>query len=165
MSVSYAEATAPRTTTTGIGAIRTLPSHMDRFFSHVQADGDCWIWTSSLSSDGYAHFYLASRRGVRGHRWIYELLRAEIPDGLFLDHLCRRPACVNPWHLEPVTNRENVLRGMSPNAIACRTGQCPRGHSLADAYVGRSGRSGRRTCRPCQQTRYRAYLERKRAAA
>lgn len=45
------------------------------------------------------------------HRLVYEALRGEIPKGLHLDHLCRTPACVNPWHLEPVTQQENVRRG------------------------------------------------------
>lgn len=44
------------------------------------------------------------------HRWAYEFLVGEIPEGLTLDHLCRNKACVMPDHLEPVTQAENHRR-------------------------------------------------------
>jgi hypothetical protein len=42
---------------------------------------------------------------------MYERERDPIPAGLHLDHLCRVRDCVNPEHLEPVTNAENLRRG------------------------------------------------------
>jgi len=57
---------------------------------------------------------MAEREELRGkHGAAYELWRGPIPRKLQLDHLCRQTLCVNPWHLDPVTNRENALRGLT----------------------------------------------------
>lgn len=55
-------------------------------------------------------YCVAANRTVKAYRWSYEYHRAEIPAGLHLDHLCRNPGCVNPWHLEPVSPLENMRR-------------------------------------------------------
>ena len=44
---------------------------------------------------------------------------------------CRNPACVNPDHLEPVSIRENLLRGVGPSAQHAKKTHCPAGHSYA----------------------------------
>jgi hypothetical protein len=77
------------------------------------------------------------------HRVIYEYLVGPIPDGLSIDHLCRVRHCVNPAHLEPVTHRENVLRGQAPTAVNGRKTRCKRGHEF-----NRTVRNGRR-CYTC----------------
>ncbi|WP_414654556.1 HNH endonuclease signature motif containing protein [Intrasporangium sp.] len=71
-----------------------------------------------------------------------------IPEGLVLDHLCRNRACCNPAHLEPVTIRENILRGEPAN----RT-HCPHGH----AYTPENTRidNNMRSCRTCIRERAR----------
>jgi hypothetical protein len=83
-------------------------------------DGEsCWIWPGRLSKDGRPHrqslpLDLAVRVGayiISPYRATYILLRGcLIPEGLEIDHLCFTPACVNPWHLEPVTHAENLRR-------------------------------------------------------
>ena len=87
-----------------------------RFWRKVKG-GDvttCWIWQASLHR-GYGQFAVSSRQIVIAHRFAYEELVGPIPDGLHLDHLCRQPKCVNPWHLEPVTPLVNVRRGSRCN--------------------------------------------------
>jgi len=59
---------------------------------------------------GYARVRVAGRM-VMAHRYAYELAEGPIPAGLDLDHLCRIRECVQPAHLEPVTRRENTIRG------------------------------------------------------
>lgn len=72
----------------------------------------CWIWIMSLDGRGYAQMWdTRTRRLRRAHRVYYEVFVGPIPDGLHIDHLCRVTNCVNPAHLEPVTHRENLMRG------------------------------------------------------
>jgi len=84
-----------------------LPRHIRR--NIVSGDGTCWLWTRSLSRDGYGWASLGDRT-YQAHRLVYTLLIGELPEGLILDHLCRMRHCVNPDHLEPVTPRENLRR-------------------------------------------------------
>ncbi len=84
----------------------------ERFWAKVDRSGECWLWTGNVYRDGYGQFYV-ERRQVRAHRWAYESEVGPIPEGLVLDHLCRVRLCVRPSHLEPVTNRENLLRGIA----------------------------------------------------
>lgn len=85
---------------------------MERFWSKVDASGDCWEWTAGVNNRGYGYFHVAvGQSPVGAHRFAYEQLVGPIPDGLVIDHLCRNPPCVNPDHLEPVRFRENLMRG------------------------------------------------------
>jgi HNH endonuclease len=108
----------------------------------------CWEWQRARQGDGYGHISVAKRL-VRAHRLSYEIFRGPIPDGLTLDHLCRNRACVNPHHLEPVTCRENILRGESPFALRARKTHCPLGHEYTPANTYVSKRGGR-DCRLCR---------------
>lgn len=124
----------------------------DRFWERVAPPGlgdSCWNWTGAIrKSDGYA-LYCESRRGsTYAHRVAYRSLRGEIPVGLVLDHLCRNKRCVNPWHLEAVSQRTNVLRGRGPTAVNARRTICVNGHALVPENTGRT-RDGRRFCREC----------------
>lgn len=123
-----------------------------RFWQNVngQAGPDgCWPWIGKLNADGYGLF-TGSRRRVRAHRFAYELLVGPIPDGLVLDHLCRNPCCVNPTHLEPVTIRENVLRGVGPSAKHAVKTHCVNGHPF-DSVNTHITAQGWRKCRACER--------------
>ncbi|MDP9224875.1 MAG: HNH endonuclease [Actinomycetota bacterium] len=98
------------------------------------------------------------------HRVAYELLVGPIPEGLTLDHLCRNTSCVNPQHLEPVTVRENVLRGMGWGAKNKRKTHCHRGHPF-DAKNTLRIPGGTRKCRTCANQASREYRLRKKASA
>jgi len=74
---------------------------------------ECWEWNGSLADHGYGRIR-RENKWYRAHRMVYESVKGKIPDGLQLDHLCRNPACVNPDHLEPVTNAINTRRGAKP---------------------------------------------------
>lgn len=70
----------------------------------------CWLWQGEMNRNGYGRVWVNGKR-LMAHRVVYESLRGPIGEGLLLDHLCRNRACCNPDHLEPVTHRENTLRG------------------------------------------------------
>lgn len=125
-----------------------------RLFPRIDASGDCWIWTGHRNNRGYG--VIGVGRGKQYvHRLVYELLVGPIPAGLQLDHLCRVRACANPDHLEPVTPRENGMRGYAPSMVAARTNRCRRGlHDLVEGnlYYQASGR----LCKACRDARRRA---------
>ena len=126
-----------------------------RFWSKVDFDGPlwegthCWGWTAFYGAHGYGQVrWNGTTR--RSHRVAYELLRGPIPTGLTLDHLCRNRLCVRPLHLEPVTNKENILRGDGLTARQARQTHCMYGHLFDEANTQIDYRGGRR-CRTCRQ--------------
>jgi hypothetical protein len=121
-----------------------------RFWPKVDTDNPsgCWIWTAATNGLGYGVLWLGHDRRGYAHRIAYELFRGPIPDGLDLDHLCRRPSCVYPWHLQAVTHRVNVRRGNAPSARIARSGRCSYGHLRTPTNT--RTRDGKTFCRPCQ---------------
>jgi hypothetical protein len=121
-------------------------SAAERFWPRVRKTASCWIWEGSRRR-GYGQFSF-NGRPVAAYRWAYEALRGPVPAGMELDHLCRNPSCVNPDHMEPVSHRENVLRGDAPTARHARKTHCKRGHPFDEANT-HVARDGSRTCRIC----------------
>lgn len=94
----------------------------DRFLLFVSPEPNtgCWLWTGCAgSANGYGYF---SKRRADGaslaHRAAYELFVGQIPTDLHIDHLCRNTFCVNPAHLEPVTQLENNKRQRAARSSA-----------------------------------------------
>jgi len=87
--------------------------NLDQITSKIKVEDDCWIWQAGLNNKGYAVMWHEKKHFIV-HRWIYKLVYGNIPDGLTIDHLCRHRRCVNPKHLEAVTNSENLIRGAGP---------------------------------------------------
>lgn len=124
----------------------------DRFWSKVDVLGespaDCWLWTASKTADGYGQFRVAGRN-VYAHRFAYEQQHGPVATQTTLDHLCRTRACVRPSHLDPVSNRENVLRGSGITARQARLTHCKNGHEFTEenTYFWR----GMRRCQACRR--------------
>lgn len=121
-----------------------------RFWAKVEPTGFCWNWTGHRNKTGHGRFHPTRNRSIAAHRFAYELLVGPIPEGLHLDHLCRNTACVNPDHLEPVTLKENVLRGFGITAQAARATHCKNGHEFTpENTIVRA--KGWRGCRECKR--------------
>lgn len=125
-----------------------------RFWSYVARSATCWTWTGATSDQGYGVFAVRHHVQVKAHRFAFEITRGPIPAGLVLDHLCRNRSCVNPSHLEPVDNVENVMRGYSPQAVNARTQKCAQGHEFETKIRASSGKP-RRYCRECHNAQRR----------
>ena len=130
----------------------------ERFWPKVNKTETCWLWTAGCGSDGYGRLYVAGRH-VLAHRFAYELLVGPIPEGLQIDHLCRVRLCVNPAHMEPVTQQENIRRGESGRWQLAKT-HCPQGHPYDTENTNLY--RGMRYCRSCGRANTRAWYARQR---
>lgn len=138
---------------------------VDKFAKRVAlADSGCLQWIGAEDWDGYGRFYIGDSKEVRAHRWSYEYHVGPIPVGLVIDHLCRNKLCVNPNHLEAVTDRVNVLRGVGPSALHAKKTHCPAGHPYAGDNLYIHEPSNMRRCRTCQREQVRARRAKKKAA-
>ena len=130
---------------------RTLGSLSPRLQAKVDVTDDCWLWTGTTDIGGYGRIWIPELHATQpAHRVVYEYLVGPVPTDLVLDHLCRVRHCVRPDHLEPVTQRENILRGDLPDlnkAKGAAVTHCKRGHEYTaeNTYI----HHGRRTCRTC----------------
>lgn len=138
-----------------------MANFLDRFWSKVEISDPsaCWIWVGGRDAAGYGQFSVITPNGrstIRSHRFAYEALMGAIPDELVMDHLCEVRECVNPHHLEPVTVRENILRGDTGERERAKT-HCPQGHPYSgDNLVIHHGS---RECRTCKNIKQRARRE------
>lgn len=126
---------------------------VERFWRKVDKSGECWLWTGGLTPAGYGKFWLNGRSEL-GHRVSYALTHGAVPEGrLQLDHLCRTRTCVRPEHLEPVSVRDNLLRGPTTlAAINAAKTHCRNGHEFSDVNTYRPP-DGSRMCRECMRAK------------
>jgi hypothetical protein len=132
-----------------VGYLGTPDERFDKRVGNPNGDG-CTEWLGGKYRGGYGQFRWNGRSG-RAHRFAYERVHGPIPEGLQLDHLCRNPSCVNPAHLEPVTNRENCLRGFGPSGVAAFAEVCRQGHPYDSENTYVHPKTGHRQCRACKR--------------
>lgn len=113
--------------------------------------GRCWLYGGPLDKDGYGRFHAHRNVHLRVHRAAYEILVGPIPEGFVIDHLCCKPACYNPAHLEAVSPQENRRRGI----IRIRSRPCKNGHprTIENTWISKDGRF--RQCRACNREKAR----------
>lgn len=133
---------------------------LERFFSYVQREpSGCWLWIGMLNNKGYGTFYVHEYGNKKAaHIFSYEHFVGPVPEGLELDHLCRMTRCVNYEHLEPVTHKENMHRGVKASRAHCAEGHPFSGDNLIID-------NGTRRCRICRNRRKSDREKRKRQAA
>lgn len=141
----------------GLRLTRAMPLE-ERIACSIEAvPSGCWQWRRSLDSNGYGLIRVAGKT-QKAHRVVYELEVGPIREGLVLDHVCRNRGCVNPTHLEVVTQQVNILRGEGLAAVQVQRTHCPKGHAYDDVNTIVYG--GRRYCGECKRDRRRARYER-----
>ena len=126
-----------------------------RIQAKVAVDSSCWQWKACILDTGYGQVR-ADGKSRLAHRVIYEALIGPIPSGLTIDHLCRNRSCVNPEHMEIVTQRTNTLRGVGASARNAIKSHCIHGHPF-EAENLRIRPDGSRECRECANERNRRY--------
>jgi hypothetical protein len=95
----------------------------------------CWVWQRSKSKTGYGQIAVG-RRIEYAHRWLYQHMVGEIPSGYQLAHLCSNRACICPFHLKPMTQREIAQRALGSPEGSRK--QYPNGYvaiKRADAWI------------------------------
>jgi HNH endonuclease len=134
-----------------------------------EPNSGCWLWLGTCNRDGYSRLTIGDqtkKSGIRhasGHRISYEAFVGPIPTGLDIDHLCRVRCCVNPAHLEPVTTKVNVQRGVDSgfgvrisSLIAAekrlQNTKCPASHEYDRFYS--KGKYRFRWCSICWRNNY-----------
>lgn len=115
----------------------------------------CWNWEGAKNRGGYGGFMFATQQWTFAHRFIYEHTFGRIDEGMVIDHLCRNPSCVNPYHMDVVTSEENVRRGSGPTAVNGRKSRCIRGHVLDESNTYLKPNGIGRECRACKRVRWR----------
>jgi hypothetical protein len=127
-----------------------------RFWKRVNKTNNCWYWDHE-NSFGYGKFGIKTKKGWTmrwAHRVAYELVKGPIPKNLEIDHLCRNRLCVNPKHLEAVSKKENLLRGIGNPANNARKTHCSRGHEFTFENTRHPKNDIRkRDCRKCNTIR------------
>jgi HNH endonuclease len=129
------------------GIPSTMEQRLERLSIQITESG-CRIWEGHINPRGYGNISLTPNKKGLAHRVAYETWRGPIPKGLTIDHLCRVRCCINPWHMECVTHRTNVLRGQSIAAQYAQRTHCSNGHALTTS----TRRPNRRVCTLCPKT-------------
>lgn len=154
---------------------RPRPTPEQRFWIKVDKNGplpverpdlgNCWVWRTAKRDSTRVSFVVKSGSKVLAHRMGYELIVGPIPDGLVLDHLCRRPRCVRFSHLEPVTQATNIARGLGPallrewDAKKRALTHCKWGHEYTPPNT-RIKKNGTRGCKACARRSFAEWRKR-----
>lgn len=133
-----------------------MPDRLRQLFVEDNETG-CWNWARVMEKKGYGKY-----KKEYAHRFMYKTIKGEIPEGLVIDHRCRNKRCVNPDHLEPVRQRENVMRGESITALNVQKETCSRGHWLGgdNIRIVVKPDAVRRQCKACDREYHRIRRDR-----
>ena len=118
----------------------------------------CWLWIGDTTTNRNGTLYGRLRvdgKSERAHRFSYEHFIGPIIQNFTIDHLCRVSLCVNPQHLEAVSQTENLRRGFAPSAINARKTTCLAGHPFSGE------KDGHRICHECLRIRARRARQKK----
>jgi hypothetical protein len=137
------------------GSFQPYNQPIENFLKYIKVEPNgCWLWLSKIAKNGYGHFThrigFKKYRTQLAHRFSFEYFRGPIPYGLVIDHTCKVQNCVNPYHMETVTQQINVLRGNGIAAKNHKKTHCLMGHELSGENLYKSTK-GKRECIMCRR--------------
>lgn len=131
--------------------VRHKGTPAERMIASADQTDTCWT-LRKVGTNGYGSVRVDGRT-VLAHRYSYEIHVGPIPEGLVIDHLCKNKGCIRPDHLEPVTQRENVMRGDGPSAANAAKDNCSNGHAFDIFWTTARGQA-KRDCSACRSERW-----------
>lgn len=137
---------------------------IDRFLSKIYYHpSGCWEWTGWKNKDGYGMFDVTSNTKRLAHRYSYSIFLQDLQSAITLDHSCKNIRCVNPLHLEPMSAKENGLKGNTLQGINKRKTHCIRGHAFSSTNT-LTHYKNKRVCRECRHIYWQKYQKSKQNA-
>lgn len=133
---------------------------LDRCWKFIKPDENshCWVWQGDLSDAGYGQIW-DIRKTLYAHRVIWEYVFGPVPEGKELHHRCEIKRCVNPFHLECLTNLgHSVETSNSCCSINRRKTHCNKGHPLSGDNLHIEPSGGRR-CIICRRDKIRRWQQ------
>ena len=137
------------------------PQSLERLLARTEVNGNCLLWVGAINKItkyGYTSLY---GKVISVHRaaWVLHH-RQEIPNGLVIHHICNNKICINPEHLECISQKENLSRpdGMTMITITKQNQKthCPKGHSYTETLEMKRGTLHiHRICRVCRNSQAR----------
>jgi hypothetical protein len=131
-------------------------------------DSGCWLWTGTIEYNSYGRLHLANGQKLV-HILSFEIFKGKIGQGLIIDHTCHNQdeqckggwfcihrRCINPDHLDAVTQKQNICNGKGLCANNARKTMCDSGHvfDLFNTYIAKNGS---RHCRECWRIKHIVY--------
>jgi DNA-binding transcriptional regulator YiaG len=83
---------------------------IERFWKNVSKKGydECWGWKGSFTSGGYGKLII-NKKPLSAHRMSFFIHNGYLTKGKVVKHLCDKPECTNPTHLEEDTQSNNIV--------------------------------------------------------
>lgn len=79
---------------------------LQHFLKRTIIKGKCRIWQGAVNTDGYARALINGNENGKVHREIFYLVNGYYPP--VVRHSCDNPLCIEPTHLQPGTQLDNV---------------------------------------------------------
>lgn len=95
---------------------KPLDKSLSGILKHTTPDGECMIWNGATGSNGYGHINYGGKSWTVS-RLVMVLSGVNLRPDQYACHTCDNPSCINPDHLFPGTNQENILDAQNKGRV------------------------------------------------